>query len=171
MIATSDLLSPTSDLRSPVVSSPVVPLPAARCPLPSDLCPLSSVLCPSSCSPSFSFPLTTPFSTIGQCATFIAKSELTTGGSLPACLCGLPPQRGPFPRPSSRAAKIMQVRLGPRPRLGPDHPTSLRPPVPTDYASRPSPITDHNLPFAPCSLPCLTRAAASKASGLDGETP
>ena len=104
-----------------------------------------------------------------QCAAFIEKSELTTGGSLPAGLRCLPPRRGPFP-----SSVIPSREDDEGPPLGSDHPSSLRPPVPTDYASRPihrSLIKVFPSLQAPCSLLCLTRAAAQKASGIYGIIP
>jgi hypothetical protein len=55
-----------------------------------------------------------------QCAAFIEKSELTTGGSLPACLHCLPPRRGPFP-----SSVIPSRGDGEGPPLGSDHPSSV----------------------------------------------
>ena len=54
-----------------------------------------------------------------QCAAFIEKSELTTGGSLPRYLRCLPPRRGPFP------SSVIPSRYDDEgPLLGSDHPSS-----------------------------------------------
>jgi hypothetical protein len=85
-----------------------------------------------------------------QCAAFIEKSELTTGGGLPACLRCLPPQRGPFP-----SSVIPSRGDDEGPPLGSDHPSSVYV-LPSRLTRRVvhSTITDHSLPFASCSLLC-----------------